>query len=427
MKTKHTFSVDFVIRKCKTEKTKALIYARITVDGGLPKELSLKEQINVSDWDYARGEMKGKGIAAQAINNAMQMAHFKIKEKYREMLEKNCLITADLLKQEYLGVNSKLKSRQLNQLLDYYHDIWKDKLKHGGFKNIETTIGYLKAFSATQNSEGIVYLSQIDMEWLTDFEHYVRNNPIKGTKPCLGNGLGKHIQRFKTILNWAVKIKWMQLNPVEKYSCPLKRNKRKKLTIQEVFLLENKTFTDPTLALVKDMFLYSCYTGLAFVDAKVLKPSDFEWDTDGIAWCKIYRTKTDGLCSVPLLKTPTAILEKYKLNPAAAICGRVFPRISHQHVNRSLAIIREACEIVTPMTFHVARHTFAKTVALKNGVPMETVQMMLGHTKITTTQIYAEVDEEKIAEDMSGVEERIKLRREKIYGRRDDEFLTAIA
>jgi integrase/recombinase XerD len=284
-------------------------------------------------------------------------------------------------------------------------------LKKGGFKNYKTTIEYIKLFIARQFPNGDAYLSQLNMLVATEFEHYVRNNPVKAHDPCLGNGLAKHIQRFKRIMNWAIEIEWIKSNPFEKYSCPLKKSKRKKLTIEELVAMEEKVFADPDLDYVKDLFLYCCYTGLAFVDGMNLDERHFEWDTDDTVWCKIYRTKSDELCPVPLLPSASRILSMYRQKSALKTPGKIFPRITNQQVNKSLKIIREVCGITTPMTFHIARHTFAKTVALKNGVPLETVQMMMGHTKITTTQIYADVDEEKIIEDMKHVEGRLDIKR----------------
>lgn len=133
-----------------------------------------------------------------------------------------------------------------------------------------------------------------------------------------------------------------------------------------------------------------------------LNQSHFEWDTDGTIWCKLYRAKTDELSPIPLLKVAAKIIEKYKDHHESIKRSAIFPKISNQHVNRRLKLITEICEFLIDLTFHIARHTFTKTVALKNGIPLETVQIMMGHTKITTTQIYADVDEEKLLDDLSG-------------------------
>jgi site-specific recombinase XerD len=268
-------------------------------------------------------------------------------------------------------------------------------------------------FLSHQFESGDVFLSQIDGQFATNFEHYVRTHPIKAHDPCKGNGVGKHIQRFKRILNWATdELKWMKENQCRNYTCIIKKSKRKKLDMVELIKLERKKFVDSTLNYVKELFLNSCYTGLAFAEAMALSENDFEWNLDGVIWCKMYRAKSDELCAVPVLLSTAVILKKYREDAARNGRNTIFPRITNQHVNECLKIIQEACEINTYLTFHVARHTFAKTVALKNGIPLETVQMMLGHTKITTTQIYADVDEEKIINDMTGLEEKLNRKRD---------------
>lgn len=248
---------------------------------------------------------------------------------------------------------------------------------------------------------------------MTEFEHFIRNHPMKESDPCLGNGLGKHIQRFKTIIQWGKTIQWSKDNQIIEYPTNIKKNKRKKLSIEQLVALENQVMLNDRLQFVKDLFLYACYTGLAYAEVMKLDDNHFEWDTNEVTWCLIYRDKTDGLCPVPLIKSANTILNKYRAlrNPETT---KVFPRISNKHVNDSLKIIQEICGIPFDLTFHIARHTFAKTVALKNGIPLETVQMMLGHTKISTTQIYADVDEEKILDDTSDLEEKLERKRARV-------------
>jgi len=411
MQTRHSFSVDFIIRKCRENKKRALIYARITVDGER-KEISLKESIDASAWDNKGECIKGKGASVKSLNEYIEEVRFKIKSKYRLLHENNALITAETVKQAYLGEHTAQKGHKLTELLDYFQKIWEGKSKEGTFKNYRTTIQYIKLFVVQLRASGDLYLSEINMQFATDLEYYIRNKPVKEHDPCAGNGVAKHIQRFKRIMKWAVdEINWLKVNPVTSYSCPIKSTRRKKLSIQELVALEAQTFADETIRYVNDLFLFSCYTGLAFVDVMQLHTSHFEWETNGTVWCKVYRTKSEELSPVPLLASAKNILKRFQKDDINAGTF-IFPRVTNQHVNRSLKIIQAICNIETPMTFHVARHTFAKTVALKNGIPLETVQMMMGHTKITTTQIYADVDEEKIIGDMAGLEDKLNSKRE---------------
>jgi len=409
-----SFGIDFVARKCKADKKRADIFARITINGEL-KEISIKEQIDTCDWVSEKEAVKGKTLEARATNERIESVRFRLRDKYRSLDDAGALITADTVKAAYLGVQSLQRGHKLIELTDYYKKIWEEKLRRGGFKNYKTTIDYIQRFLSHKYANGDIFLSQLSIEVITEFEHYVRTNPIKCQDPCLGNGLAKHVQRFKRIISWAVELKWLKTNPINTYSCPIKKTKRKKLTIQELVALEEQDFTNDTVRYVRDLFVYSCYTGLAYVDVMALKESHFEWQPGGTVWCYIYRTKSDELCGIPLLKRAANILNLYKTRHVSNECNtNVFKRISNQEINRSLKIIKEICRIETPMTYHVARHTFAKTVALKNGVPLETVQIMMGHTKITTTQIYADVDEEKVMDDLAGIEEKLQIKRDLI-------------
>lgn len=406
-----SFGVCFLIRKCKADKKRADIYVRITVDGE-ETEFSTKEQIEVRSWNSQKTMVKGSSIHVKSINDHLDNIRLTIKDKYRKLQDAAELITAQSVKDAYLGIQASLKGHTLKELVAYYKKIWEAKLKNGGFKNYKTTIKYLELFVESKYPSGDVYLSQVNGQFATDFEHFIRTTPIKDHDPCKGNGVGKHIQRFKRILNWAADdLKWIRENQCKKYSCPLKKAKRKKLDIQELVALETKQMASLSLITIKELFLYCCYTGLAFVDAMTLAESDFEWDIDGTVWCRIYRTKSQELCAVPILKSAAAILQKYRNDAKEKGRSTIFPKFTNQYVNESLKIIQQACEINTYLTFHVARHTFAKTVALKNGIPLETVQMMMGHTKISTTQIYADVDEEKIISDMSGLEDKLDRKR----------------
>ena len=413
MRSTHSFGIDFIIRRCKEDKTKAFVYARITVDEER-KEISLKEQIIASNWDSKQEIVKGKSIDAKAINKTIEDVKFRIKEQYRLLCDSQALVTAETVKNAYLGVHTSQKGHTVTELTGYYRKIWADKLKDGGFKNYKTTIDYLTLFLASKYATKDVYLSQLSMEFVTEFEHYVRHNPIKEYDPCTGNGVAKHIQRLKRIINWGVEINWLKNNPFEKYSCPVKKNKRKKLDISHLIALEEKNFKNAALVYVKDLFLFSCYTGFAYVDVMQLNQTHFEKDGRGNVWCKLYRLKSDVLSSVPLLEDAAAIIKRYKDHPDAIKRNAVFPYLTNQFINRCLKVIQEACEFDVPLSFHVARHTFAKTVALKNGVPLETIQQMIGHTKITTTQIYADVDEEKIGSDMAGIHEKLNKKRDQL-------------
>jgi integrase/recombinase XerD len=411
MKANHTFGIDFITRTCKSDKTSAHLFARITVDGER-REISLKEPVKLKDWDSAREVVKGNSIGARSINNHIEDVRFRIKEKYRNLTDQELPITAETVKQTYMGLQSAQRSKHtLLELLKYHLKIEGQKLKQGTMKNYVATEEYLKRFLQAKFHVDDINLAKLNLEFIIELEYYIRNNPLKRHDPCEGNGVMKHLERFKKLVAWALILGWISANPYDVYQLSLKRYKRPKLTMEELMSIEKQEFTAPRLLYVKDLFLFSCYTGLAYADVMALTAQNFEIDEKGKLWCKIYRQKSEELASVPVLKIASRLMAKYKNNPKAINSGKVFPFISNQDVNRNLKIIGEVCGIEKYMSFHLGRHTFATSVALKNGVPMETVSKMLGHKKITTTQIYAEVDEAKMAQDMAGVEEKMEISR----------------
>jgi len=183
---------------------------------------------------------------------------------------------------------------------------------------------------------------------------------------------------------------------------------RQFLTAEELRLIEEKDFPIERIQMVKDLFIFSCYTGLAYVDVSNLKPTSVITGPDGDQWISTSRKKTHIPVKVPLLPKALAIIEKYRNHPKALADGTLLPVFSNQKLNSYLQEIADRCGITKPLTFHIAPHTFATTVTLSNGVPIESVSKMLGHTKLTTTQIYAKVIESKLSEDMARLREKLE-------------------
>jgi len=158
------------------------------------------------------------------------------------------------------------------------------------------------------------------------------------------------------------------------------------------------------------LFLSSCYTGLSYIDLAELRPNNITTGIDGGLWIFTSRAKTDTGVRIPLLPQATELIEKYRDDPRALNMGTVFPVISNQRTNGYLKEIADLCGITKLLTFHIARHTFATTVTLSNGVPIESVSKMLGHTSIRTTQIYAKVVEQKLSEDMRNLNSEYQIK-----------------
>ena len=236
--------------------------------------------------------------------------------------------------------------------------------------------------------------------FITDFENYLRTE-----SKCNENTTAKFMQTFKMIVIIAKNNGWIYTDPFSNYKIRLKRVDRGYLTDAELQKIMKKKFPTKRLEQVRDVFLFSCYTGLSYVDVKELKAGDIKISFDGKPWIMIHRHKTDTPVNVPLLKIPQMLLQKYE---GQLPKGQLLPVLSNQKLNSYLKEIADLCGINKNITFHLARHTFATTTTLAKGVPIETVSKMLGHTNIETTQIYARITNEKIRKDMEALAEELE-------------------
>src|SRR5690606_17723331 len=250
---------------------------------------------------------------------------------------------------------------------------------------------------------------QLNYEFVTDFEHFLRNYKDSRKKLMLtNNGVMKHLERFKKLINLAVKLEWMQNNPFNQFQLKYHKYDRAYLSERELELLEETEFKSERLQRVKDCFVFSCYTGLSYVDVKELTEDNIVKGIDNNYWIYTKREKTDERVKVPLLPKAIEIIEKYRRLQEKDFMDFLLPVCSNQKTNKYLKEIVASCGIHKNVTFHVARHTFATTVMLSNGVPIETVSKLLGHSKLTTTQLYARVVETKIGEDIGNLLERFR-------------------
>jgi integrase len=217
-----------------------------------------------------------------------------------------------------------------------------------------------------------------------------------------------YIKRVKRIVIIAHQNKWISHNPFDGFVCTTKKTSRIELENEELIAIEEKAFETDRLKEVADCYLFSCFTGYAFVDASKLTSQNLVRGTDGDLWIKTDRTKSKIEANVPLVPKALAIIERYKDHPACVSNNRLLPMRSNQKMNEYLKEIAGLCGINKNLTTLTARHTFAMTVTLENGVPMESVSKMLGHTKITTTQIYSRVKEKKVSNDMKNLKTKLK-------------------
>lgn len=236
---------------------------------------------------------------------------------------------------------------------------------------------------------------EVDYQFISGFEHY-----MKSEKECSHNTTTKYIVNFKKIMRIAYANQWVDRDPFFHWKSNWRTKERKFLTASELNIMVAKEFDIDRLDLVRDIFLFCCFTGLAYADVNRLSKDDIVMGLNGERWIKIKRKKTNTLSSIPILDTADGILTKYENHPEVVAGKTLLPVFSNQKSNAYLKEITAVCGIKKHLTTHLARHTFATTVTLSRGVPIETVSKMLGHTSLKTTQLYVKVLDTKISTDM---------------------------
>ena len=280
-------------------------------------------------------------------------------------------------------------------------------------KNYYSTERYLHSFLNEKLKLPDIYLKQLNYGFILDFEQYLRTyQPKRASKTCSNNGAMKHLERLMKMVNLALRLEWLAKDPFRNYKLNFHKTERSYLSERELRLIEETTFSGAGYERVKDVFLFSCYTGLSYIDVKELKSQQLVLGIDGNLWIHTKREKTNEIVKIPLLPNAKEIIEKYRKDTRPDVLGKLLPVYSNQKTNSYLKVIAKTCGVHKHITFHTARHTFATTVTLSNGVPIETVSKMLGHTKLTTTQIYARVLERKVGEDMGVLIQHYEKRRQ---------------
>ncbi len=404
MESNRIFVSFFLYKSRQTQKGGIPIFARITHEG---KRLNHNTGLFIEEksWDAKKYQVKGNKPEAQEMNKLLASLRTKILSIYNSLLEQETPISLDLIKHRLAGADIERKT--LLEALTYHNDLL---AKGTGIKNAKATNTKYKTLERKVRSYIIhqykrkdIFLKELNHQFVVNFEIYLKTVELISHNPTI-----KYIQFLKKITNMAIAHGWLDNNPFRNFKCSLKLVERGFLTLDELQKLENKIIPNLRLARIKDIFLFSCYTGLAYADVKQLKPSHIIIGVDGGKWVNTFRQKTNVRTSLPLLPQALAILEKYlELHSLEGKRDFIFPIPSNQKVNAYLKEIGDLCEISRKLTFHLARHTFSTTITLSNGVPIESVSKMLGHTNLKTTQIYAKVVDSKISQDMQAL--RVKL------------------
>lgn len=402
MKSSQSFSVLIWANKARMSKGELPLFARITVEGKRA-EIALNRRVNPNHWNPKTGYLDS-GSEAKTVNAFIDQVKAKLFRIYTKMQTLEEFITAEAIKLEFTG--SKEERKTLLKVFEY-HNTQMEKMV--GIDVVKATLvkfntikSKVESFIKFQYKKSDLFLEELSYQFITNFEFY-----LKTEENIQHNTTMKYIQNLKKIIHISVKNGWLMRDPFTDFRCSFKKVDRNVLTEEELEVLENKAFNIRRIEIVKDLFVFSCYTGLAYIDVMGLTSNNISVGIDGEKWIFTERHKTDEKVRVPLLPVALGILNKYKTDPEVLNQGGLLPKLSNQKLNAYLKEVADLCGINKNLTFHLARHTFATTVTLANGVPMETVSKLLGHSSIKTTQIYAKVIEKKVSEDMSSLKSKL--------------------
>lgn len=368
--------------------------ARITVNGEMV-HFATRMCIHPDRWLPKDYRTAGKTKEEKQINEMLEELRVLIRRKYDEMLRHEEVITAGKLKNAITGLDRNATT--LLQVCDRFIEDYTDQLKteqccRETYLRYKLTRNRLAEFMQARYRLPDMAVKELHPRFATDFDRWLRIN-----YRLTNNSTMKLMRQLKTMLHVGYLSGWSKNDPLAGYKLHFEKVDRGYLTDEELDRLANKVFAMKRLEVIRDLFLFSYYTGLAYIDLKHLSADMLRRWPDGNLWIDTKRQKTDVPVHVRLLDVPIRLIEKYGGTTEG---GLLFPVPSNQKVNSYLKETTSVCGIDKDLTFHMARHTFATTVTLANGVPIETVSKMLGHTNIQTTQIYARVIDTKINNDM---------------------------
>jgi len=399
MKLNYTFTTLVWLNKTKITNGKCPIYIRITIDGKR-SQISTKKWIEIDKWSTSGQCVKGSSEEARTTNQIIRLMVGQIEEIHLQMTSEGKIPNPQKIKERLQHGKEQEQHKTILQAYEYHNLKMQELVKVGKVvaatvKRHEITMGKVKSFLEYQYKTNDKALPEMRLAFVTEFEHYLLT-----VQKIQSNTAHKYIKNLKKVMNMAVGLDWIPSNPFNNFKCSYQSPDREILTIDELHKIMYKDFGSDRMNEVRDVFIFCCYTGFAYSDVYQFERNAVMKGLDGNLWLSTNRQKTGTKESVPLLPIPLQIIEKYQDNEYCIKYNKLLPINSNQRYNSYLKELADICNINKNLTSHIARHTFATTVTLANGVPIETVSAMLGHQNIRTTQIYAKVVEQKVSDDM---------------------------
>jgi integrase len=388
-----SFAILFFIRDSRVRKDGTTSIEVVLTVNGERCAFSTGKKVKSCNWDKNKQQVKGKDEEAQSLNNYLKAIKAKLYQKEAELLERDFVITAELLRDAYFDKVESLKEKSLFEVFEE-HNQEQEKLVGNGVSKATYwisvyTVRLLKEFVQQKYKREDLYLRELNLNFIQAFHSF-----LKIDKGMAQNSSTKHLKLLKKIINLAVANSYMSINPFITYKVEREPVEIDFLDEEELRKIINFDTPLPRLERAKDMFLFGCFTGLSYIDIKTLTPEHFEKDNAGRIWIKKRRVKTGVLSRIPLLPIAKLILDKYKGGE------KLLPIQDPADINKYLKDIAILCDIKKRITFHTSRHTFASTVTLANNISLEVVSKMLGHTNTRMTNHYAKLIDKCIGEQM---------------------------
>ena len=398
-----TFSVIFYLKKDKVKKDgTSPIMGRITVDG-TQAQFSCKLSIDSNLWGIKGGRAVGKSVTARETNRMLDKLRVGITRHYQEIMERDSFATAEKVRNAFLGLEYRCQT--LIKIYDHFMEDYAKKVDCGmkaksTLTKYHAVYSHLKDFLQLRYHVSDIALKEILSTFITDFEAYLRTDCLLSP-----NTVWLYTFPIRMLLHKAVENGWLVRYPFSGYEIHKEETEKGFLTKEELGQLINAPKMNFKRTLIRDMFLFCAFTGLAYIDLKNLREENIVSNPlDGSVWIHIFRQKTGVETNVRLLDIPLQIMKKYK-----GLCdgGHVFPVPAYTSCKRILHTVIRICGINKHVTWHMARHTMATVVCLSNGIPIESVSSVLGHKCITSTQIYAKITNEKLNKEMDALSEKL--------------------
>ena len=400
---RNTFKVLFFIKKTKLLKNgEASVCMRITVNGARA-ETNIRKSVEPALWNQAKECVKGKSRKACDLNTYLENARIRLHQLFCEMEEQGLPITARLLQASFFGQEKETEEiRTIIGTMQEHNDqcralVGKDYALTT-VRRYESCKRYLAELIRQKYDKEDLPLTEINGELVRAFEFY-----LKTEKECQQNTVIRYMKCLKKITNLAIANEWISKDPFVGIKFHEKEVIREFLTMDELFTIYHKEFPLERITVVRDVFIFAAFTGLAFIDVQQLAPEHIVEDANGNLWIRKPRQKTKNMCNIPLLDIPMEILRKYANHPTCQKKKVLLPVPCNQKMNSYLKEIADLCMIKKNLTTHTARHSYAASVCLANGISIENVAKMLGHSNIKMTQHYARVLDSSILRDMNNV------------------------